>query len=36
VINSTNLKKMLATKFFASSIMKIKKLLGYKTLGMKT
>ena len=34
--NTNNLKKMLTAKFFSSSIMKIKKLLGYKTLGVKT
>ena len=31
VTNTSNLKKMLAAKFFNSSTMKIKKLLGYKT-----
>ena len=31
----SNLKKMLAAKFFSSSTMKIKKLLGYKTLDVK-
>ena len=31
VTNTSNLKKMLAAKFFNSSIMKIKKLLGYNT-----
>ena len=36
VTNSTNLKKMLAVKFSASSIMKIRKLIGYKTLGVNT
>ena len=36
VTNSSNLKRLLATKFFNLSIMKIKKLLGYKTLGVKT
>ena len=36
VTNSTNLKKMLDTKFFTSSTMKIRKLLGHKTLGVKT
>jgi len=36
VTNSTNLKKMLAPKFFTSSTMKIRKLLGYKTLGIRT
>ena len=35
VTNSTNLKKMLDTKFFTSSTMKIRKLLGHKTLGVK-
>ena len=35
VTNTNNLKKMLATKFFSSSTMKIKKLLGYKTLWRK-
>ena len=35
VTNSTNLKKMLATKFFTSSTMKTRKLLGHKTLGVK-
>ena len=33
--NSTNLKKMLVPKFFTSSTMKIRNLLGYKTLGVK-
>ena len=32
VTNTSNLKKMLATKFFSSSTMKIRKLIGYKTL----
>ena len=36
VTNSTNLKKMLDAKFFTSSTMKIRKLLGHKTLGVKT
>ena len=38
VTNSTNLKKMLkmlAAKFFSSSTIKTKKLIGYKTLGVK-
>ena len=35
VTNTSNLKKMLATKFFSSSTMKIKKLFGYKTLWRK-
>ena len=30
-----NLKKMLAAKFLSSSTMKINKLLGYETLGVK-
>ena len=34
--DTNNLKKMLATKFFNSSTMKIKKLLVHKTLGVKT
>ena len=32
VTNTSNLKKMLAAKFFSSSMMNIRKLLGYKTL----
>ena len=36
VIDTSNLKKMLAAKFFSSSKMKIRKLFGYKTLGEKT
>ena len=36
VTNSTNLKKMLDAKFFTSSTMKIRKLLGHKTVGVKT
>ena len=36
VIDTSNLKKMLAANFFSSLMMKIKKLLGYKTLGVKT
>ena len=36
VTNTSNLKKMLAAKFFSSSMMKIRKLLGYKILGVKT
>ena len=32
VTNTSNLKKMLAAKFFSLSTMKIRKLLGYKTL----
>ena len=36
VTNSTNLKKMLDAKFFTSSTMKIRKLLGHKTIGVKT
>ena len=32
VTNTSNLKKILAAKFFSSSTMKIRKLLGYKTL----
>ena len=36
VTNTNNLKKMLATKFFTPSTIKIRKLLGYKTLGIKT
>ena len=35
VIDTSNLKKMLAAKFFSSSTMKIRKLLGYKTLWCK-
>jgi len=34
--DTRNLKKMLAAKFFSSSKMKIRKLLDYKTLGVKT
>ena len=34
VTNSSNLKRLLAAKFFSSSTMKIRKLLGYKTLGI--
>ena len=30
VTNTNNLKKMLAAKFFSLSMMKIKKLIGYK------
>ena len=33
--NTNNLKKILDTKFFSSSVIKIKKLLGYKTLWCK-
>ena len=36
VTNFTNLKKMFAAKFFSSVTMKIRKLLGHKTLGVKT
>ena len=36
VIDTNNLKKMLVVKFFSSSTMKIMKLLGHKTLGVKT
>ena len=36
VTNTSNLKKMLVAKFFTSSTMKIRKLLGHKTLGIKT
>jgi len=36
VTNSSNLKRLLAAKFFSSSTMKIMKLLGHKTLGVKT
>ena len=32
VIDTSNLKKMLAAKFCSSSTMKIRKLFGYKTL----
>ena len=32
----TNLRKMLATKFFSSLTMKIRKLLGHKTFSVKT
>ena len=35
VTNTSNLKKILAVKFFNSLTMKIKKLFGYKTLGRK-
>ena len=35
ITNTSNLKKMLAAKFFSLSTMKIKKLLGYKTLWRK-
>ena len=35
VTNTSNLKKILAAKFFNSLTMKIKKLFGYKTLGRK-
>ena len=35
VTNISNLKKMLVAKFFNSSMIKIRKLLGYKTLGIK-
>ena len=31
VTNTSHLKKILAAKFFNSSMIKIKKLLGYKT-----
>ena len=34
--NTSDLKKMLAAKFFSLSTMKIRKLLGHKTLGVKT
>ena len=34
VTNSSNLERFLAVKFFNSSTMKIRKLLGYKTLGV--
>ena len=34
--NTSNLKKMLVAKFFTSLTMKIRKLLGHKTLGIKT
>ena len=36
VIDTGKLKKMLVAKFFSSSIMKIRKLLGYKTLDIET
>ena len=36
VTKSSNLKKLLVAKFFNSSIMKNRKLLGHKTLGVKT
>jgi len=36
VANSSSLKRLLAAKFFSLSMMKIKKLLGHKTLGIKT
>ena len=32
---SSNLKRLLVAKFFSSSTMKIRKLLGHKTLGVK-
>ena len=35
VTDTSNLKKMLAAKFFSSSTMKIRKLLDHKTLGVK-
>ena len=35
VTDTSNLKKMLAAKFFSSSMMKIRKLIGYKNLGHK-
>ena len=35
VTNSNNLKRLLVAKFFISSTMKIQKLLGHKTLGVK-
>ena len=34
VTDTSNLKKMLAVKFFNSSMMKIRKLLDYKTFGI--
>ena len=36
VTDTSNLKKMFAVKFFSSSTMKIRKLLGYKNPGIKT
>ena len=36
VTDTDNLKKMLAAKFFSSPTMKIRKLIGHKTLGIKT
>ena len=33
--DTSNLKKMLAAKFFSSSKMKIRTLIGYKTLDVK-
>ena len=33
--NSNNLKRLLAAKFSSSSTIKIRKLLGHKTLGVK-
>ena len=35
VTNTSNLKKILVAKFFSSSTMKIRKLLGYKILWCK-
>ena len=35
VTNSSNLKRLLAAKFFNSSTMKIRKILGHKTLSVK-
>ena len=35
VTNSSNLKRLLAAKFFNSSTVNIRKLLGHKTLGVK-
>ena len=36
VTNSPTWRRLLAAKFFSSSTMKIRKLLGHKTLGVKT
>ena len=36
VTNSSNLKRLLVAKFFNLSMMKIRKLLGHKTLDPKT
>ena len=36
VTDISNLKKMLVANFFSSSMMKIRKILGYKIVGVKT